>query len=195
VNDELRHRLGRSDPLRHDEIPATPPAHLLEQIMTNTLDTPTSYEAARPRRRWPVLAAAAAAVVVLAGTAVVLTGGDDPAAPPLALELPDDGGALSSCLAFDVAILAQMPLAFEGRAVEVADGVVTLDVTQWYAGGEAEQVTVAAATGMEALIGGIEFVPGGDYLITATDGTVNFCGYSAPATDDLRAAFAEAFPG
>jgi hypothetical protein len=193
VNDDLRHRLGRTDPLRHDEIPATPPAYLLEQIMTDTLDTPVSPST--PRRRWPALAAAAAAVVVLAGTAVVLSGTDDPAAPPMALALPGDDGALSSCMAFDVAILAQMPIAFEGRAVDVADGVVTLDVTQWYRGGEAEQVTLAAASGMEALIGGIEFTPGGDYLITATEGNVNFCGYSAPATDDLRAAFAEAFPG
>src|SRR5690606_30842071 len=52
-----------------------------------------------------------------------------------------------------------------------------------------------APAGMEALIGGIPFEEGGSYLITAYDGTVNYCGFSGPATADLRAAFDEAFGG
>jgi hypothetical protein len=148
------------------------------------------------RRRWSLLAGIAAAVVIAAGvTTVAVTADDDPADPPLALALPDDS-ALASCIVFDVVFLADLPVAFEGRAVEVADGQVTLDVTQWYRGGTADQATLTAAGGMVALLDGFEFVEGSDYLITATeDGTVNFCGYSGPATDELRAAFAQAFPG
>jgi hypothetical protein len=147
------------------------------------------------RRRWPLLAGIAAAIVVAVGVATVaLTADDDPVDPPLALDLPGDS-ALASCIVFDVAFLADLPVAFEGRAVEVTDGQVTLDVTRWYRGGDADQATLAAAGGMVALLDGFEFVEGSDYLITATeDGNVNFCGYSGPATDELRAAFARAFP-
>jgi hypothetical protein len=148
------------------------------------------------RRRWPLLAGVTAAIVIAAGvTTVAITADDDPVDPPLALVLPEDT-ALASCIVFDVAFLADMPVAFEGRAVEVADGQVTLDVNRWYRGGDADRATLAAAGGMVALLDGFEFVEGSDYLITATeDGTVNFCGYSGLATDDLRAAFAQAFPG
>ncbi len=47
---------------------------------------------------------------------------------------------------------------------------------------------------VEALIGGVEFVPGQQYLITAYDGVVNYCGHSGPATPELQALFDQAFP-
>jgi hypothetical protein len=203
MTDDLRQRLARLDPLQPETIPADPPDSLLEQIMAITTNVPTppapgpapAPSGRATRRVWPVLVAAAAAVALFVGVAGVVLSGDDPAEPPLVLGLPDGGGALASCLPFDVAVLAQMPLAFEGRAVEVTDGPVTLDVTRWYRGGDATQVTLAAMPDAVALIDGIDFVAGGDYLITATDGQVNFCGYSTPATDEMRAAFASAFPG
>jgi hypothetical protein len=34
---------------------------------------------------------------------------------------------------------------------------------------------------------------GEQYLITATDGNVNYCGFSGPSTPELRSAFEEAF--
>lgn len=113
-------------------------------------------------------------------------------APPLQLALtPDD--AMASCLAFDVAILAGMPLAFEGTVTAVEGETVTLSVDRWFKGGEASEVNLISQAGMVALIGGVDFSVGGQYLITATDGTVNACGYSSEATPEMRAAFEQAF--
>ena len=50
-----------------------------------------------------------------------------------------------------------------------------------------------APQGMEALIAGIPFEVGGQYLITAYDGNVNYCGFSGPSTPELRAAYEQAF--
>jgi hypothetical protein len=44
-----------------------------------------------------------------------------------------------------------------------------------------------------ALEGGVEFADGQTYLVTATDGTVNGCGYSGLATPELQSAFDSAF--
>jgi len=75
---------------------------------------------------------------------------------------------------------------------------VTLDIERWYHDGTdsgADRVTVNAPEGMEALIGGVAFEVGGQYLISAgADGNVSYCGYTAPATDELRASFDQAFP-
>ena len=53
---------------------------------------------------------------------------------------------------------------------------------------------MVAPEGLEALIGGVTFEPGQQYLITATDGVVNYCGFSGPATPELQALFDQAFP-
>lgn len=50
-----------------------------------------------------------------------------------------------------------------------------------------------APSGLEALIDGFEFEVGKQYLITAADGNVNYCGYSGIATPELTAAFSDAF--
>jgi len=50
-----------------------------------------------------------------------------------------------------------------------------------------------APQGLEALIGGIPFESGEQYLITAYDGQVNYCGFSGPSTPEFRASFVEAF--
>ena len=42
---------------------------------------------------------------------------------------------------------------------------------------------------------GVELVAGEEYLLTATDGVVNGCGFSGPSTPELEAAFDEAFGG
>ena len=73
--------------------------------------------------------------------------------------------------------------------------IITLDVERWYTGGEGDTVQITAPDGLEALIGGIDFVDGETYLVIATDGTVNYCGYSGPATPDLQSVYDAAFPG
>lgn len=199
-DEELRSHLERMDPM-HPGVPMEPVTsessrRRLEHIMsTPTIET----REAKPRSSRTVWFAAAAAVLVAAVAigGIALNRSDDPevvAGPPLELTAgPHD--ALASCLQFDVSTLAMMPVAFEGTVVAVEGEAVTLDVDRWFAGGNAEQVRVTAPAGLEALIGGIAFEQGGSYLITATDGTVNYCGYSGPATPEFRQAFEEAFPG
>lgn len=152
-------------------------------------------ETRTPRSNRRLVLALVAVLAVAVVVVVVMSLSDDPeaaAGPPLELSLGEDP-SMAMCLAFDVAELAKLPVAFEGTATEVDGDQVTLDVDRWFEGGDAERVRLTAPGGMVALIGGIDFVEGEQYLITATDGTVNYCGFSGPATPELRAAFEEAF--
>lgn len=201
TDEELRDRLAAADPAQHVSV-NTIPHHLMEHIMTTT--TPTtdhtdSPSSARPARRWrlPALGGAAAAVAAVIGVAT-LGGGNSPVtATPL--ELTGGGDAMASCLPFSVDILDDMVTAFEGTATAVDGATVMLEIDRWYhdgTGSGAEVATVNAPEGMEALIGGIAFEPGGQYLVSAdAEGNVAYCGYTAPATDDMRASFEQAFPG
>jgi hypothetical protein len=146
----------------------------------------------RARLRPMHLRVAAGLAVLVAVVAVAANLGTS--APPLELALgPDDG--LASCLAFDVEILAGMPVAFEGTVTGIEGETVSLAVDDWYKGGEATQVNLISSGGSLALIGGIDFELAGQYLITASDGTVNACGFSSVASPEMRAAFDEAFGG
>lgn len=219
MNDELREQLGRLDPM-HLGVPvesATTSSSRarMEQIMNTplldredprtTTDTTTSAATpsplgARRRRSWMMLGGVAAAVAVVVGGAVILSGGDGAgdsevaAGPPLELSL-GESGVMSSCIAFDTSFLAGMSPAFAGTATSVDGETVTLTVDRWYAGGDAATVELRGAVGSPALIDGFEFQVDQRYLITAAEGTVNFCGYSGLATPELTAAFDAAFPG
>ena len=214
MNDELREQLGRLDPM-HPGVPVesvttSSSRARMEKIMnTPVLDHEESLTtpARRPmpigtrrRRNWMLLSGVAAAAVVAIGGAVIIgSQGDDGGSqvavgPPLELSL-GDSNVMSSCIMFDVAFLSEMSPAFAGTATSVDGETVTLTVDRWYAGGDAASVVLHAAPGSPALIDGFEFVAGQRYLITAADGTVNFCGYSGLATPELTAAFEAAFPG
>ena len=130
---------------------------------------------------------------VVATLAMVLAacGGGTDAEP---LELSAGGGdQMMSCLAFDPAVLADMPVAFEGTATAVEGDSVRLDVDRWFKGGETDEVVLLAPQGLEALIAGIPFEVGGQYLVSATDGQVNYCGFSGESTPELLAGFEAAF--
>lgn len=100
---------------------------------------------------------------------------------------------MAMCIVISAEELAKLPVAFEGTATSVDGENVTLDVTQWFRGGDAAQVALTAPQGLEALIAGIAFEEGQTYLITATDGVVNYCGFSDVASPELRALYEEAF--
>lgn len=200
MRDELRERLARLDPMR-SEVPTesvtTPSSReLLEEIMSTSSTEPIE---AKPRpKKNPWYLAAAAALVVVVGAAIAFTGGigGDPVAstPPLVLEAGADD-PMAMCIQFSVEELAKAQVAFEGTVASVDGETVTLDVEEWFTGGDASQVVLNAPAGMEALLGGVPFEEGGQYLITAYDGTVNYCGFSGPSTPEMRAAFEEAFAG
>jgi len=220
VNDELREQLGQLDPM-HPGVPVTSPTTpssraRLEHIMntplidqdtsTNTqghpiAGTPMDTAIARNRRRnWTIIGSVAAAAVIAVGSAVVIgnswgdAGGQIAAGPPLELSL-GDSNVMSSCMMFDEAFLAEMSPAFAGTATAVEGDTVTLDVDRWYAGGDAATVVLHGSTGTPTLIDDFAFEAGEQYLITAADGNVNFCGYSGLATPELTAAFDRAFGG
>ncbi len=126
--------------------------------------------------------------------AMVLSGcSADSETEALELSAGDGGTTMASCLAFDPAILADMPVAFEGTVTSVDGDRVTLDVDEWFKGGDADEVVLVAPQGLEALIGGIAFQEDEQYLISATNGQVNYCGFSGESTDELRAGFEAAF--
>jgi hypothetical protein len=163
------------------------------------MSTPTQEQtdSESGRRTWMIPVAAAAALVLAIAGGIAFTGGDDnpPVATGETLELnAGEEDLMAMCIAFSPEELEKVAeIAFEGTVTAVDGDTVTLTVANWYRGDEAEIVVLNAPQGMEALIGGIPFEIGGQYLITAADGNVNYCGFSGPSTPELRAAFDEAF--
>ena len=78
----------------------------------------------------------------------------------------------------------------------MAGDQVTLEVDHWYKGGDADVVQLTSPGDESVLLeGGIQFAEGERYLVSASEGTVSSCGFSGPYTDEMAAAFAEAFGG
>ncbi len=209
-DDDLRARLSRLDPapagVPVDPV-TSPRAHeLVERAMSTPLQTPdrpsAPDEVARRRRPWLPAAAAAAVLGAVGGGLLVLgqdesvrtlpgsDGGEQPSV--LALELPP-GDLSMSCVQFDVQFLRDMPVALAGTVTALDPGQVSLDVDRWYRGGSADRVTIAVPENNSAALDGVDFREGERYLLTATDGTVNGCGFSGPASAELESAFTEAF--
>ncbi|MGK2928986.1 MAG: hypothetical protein ACSLFO_05350 [Acidimicrobiales bacterium] len=173
-------------------------------MTTDTTPTDRPADPADPdgphaTRRTVWLAAAAAVVVATIGVGVAFSSGDgdapvDSAGPPLELSL-GAGDAMASCLPVEAEFLADMPMAFAGTVTAVEGDLVTLEVDRWYTGGDADVVELRAQGGQAALIAGFEFETGERYLVSAFDASVNFCGFSGPATPELTAIFDEAFAG
>jgi hypothetical protein len=189
---DLRNRLAASNPTppseQVDPITSDRARELMEDIMTTAIKT--EGPRTEPRRLRLMGAVAAALVVVIGGAS--LFGSLGTSGDPLVLTANGED-ATASCLPFEVGILGGMSPAFGGTVVDLTDSVATLEVDRWFTGGDAEIVEIEYTPGFEALIGTPSLEVGQRYLITATDGVVNGCGYSGVATADYEAAFAEAF--
>lgn len=217
--DELRARLAAADPARPggpahvvDESPDAVSTRIEEAVMTTRVThnpTRNSGDGSgdRPnasRSRW--LAAAAAIVLVTAAAAAAVVGGvlgdsarDSRSGRTVALTVPG-ADTMASCLPFDVGFLREMPLAFSGTATAVTDDEVVLEVDRWYKAGATQREATSATLSMpggaaSVALDGVEFTEGERYLVTATDGQVNGCGFSGRATPELTAAYQEAFTG
>lgn len=160
--------------------------------MTSTTEPVPTGNVEDRNRRTRIMAIVVATVAVIAIAAVGWFRVPDTGEEALLLSLEAED-ANASCLALDPAVLAGMSPAFAGTVRSSEGESVVLDVDRWYAGPEAERVELRAPAGMEALIGGINFEVGRQYLISATDGTVNYCGYSGPVTPELQAAYDAAY--
>jgi len=195
MNDgELRHRLAASNPSPPmkpvDPVGSDRARALMEDIMSTTITRQPRVEPKRPR--FLALAAAAASFAVVA--AALLFGGLAASSEPLQLTA-EPAGLTAMCLPFEGETLSGMSPAFGGTVTAVNGGTAVIAVDRWYAGGDSENVEIQFTPGLEALIGTPDFEVGEQYLITATDGVVNGCGYSGLATPEYQAAFAAAFGG
>jgi hypothetical protein len=199
-DDELRARLQAADPARRD---APADSWIDELVVATVNEQENRTEEPRGRTRWlvPGVAAAAVAAIAVGGYAFVAAddggGGDkgDEQRTELALTLPAPD-PMQMCIQFSAETLRPMEKAFAGTAADVTGDQVTLDVDRWYKGGDAEVVELTGSTDAGVLLeGGIQFTEGERYLVTATGNDVNGCGFSGVYTDDMAAAFDEAFGG
>lgn len=153
----------------------------------------------------PVVAPVVALLVVLALLLGACgQGGDDDAtasggsedtssqaAEPVSLTLPESSDA--KCMMVSPEVLAQMDTAFEGTVTAIEGDQVTLEVDRWFAGGESDTVVVTQQdTAISVPV--VEFEEGGTYLVSATDGVVSMCGFSAESSPELSATYEQAFP-
>lgn len=146
---------------------------------------------------FPVVGIIVVALVAVAAVVALAVGWFWPLNSTDTIELSagaDD--ATASCIVFSTEELVRVAdIAFEGTVTDVDGARVALSVDEWFEGGDADRVVLNAPEGMEALIGGIPFVAGEQYLISAQRGNVNYCGFSGPSTAEYRTAFQRAFGG
>jgi len=210
VTDELHHRLHASDPA--SSLPPADPervARLLEDVMSTELTTENRETGTHGRGPLTWLVAAAAAVIIAGvGIYAVVSHDDDSGAPPTAAEptlteqtvtdltVPDPEATSAKCMVPNAEVLAQQSVAFDGTVTRLAGDVVTLTPTRWYAGEPTDLVEVQAPPAeLEGLLLAVDFEEGGRYLVSATDGRVTLCGFSAPYSTELAALYDQAFPG
>jgi hypothetical protein len=117
-------------------------------------------------------------------------GGADP------VELTADASTAGKCAVPSAETLATFDTAFSGTVTSLEDGTATLEVDQWYAGGDASTATVTTPDkDLAALLMAVEFEKGKSYLVSATDGRVTLCGFTGETTPELQAIYDEAFAG
>jgi len=198
MTDDLERRLRAADPARSASV-YQPADSLIQELSEAAMSTtPTQQDPRRPR--WVPAVAAAAAVAVLGVGAYAVVTSDDKDAPPTALPssmeltLPA-AGVMASCLGYSVDILADMPTAFSGTAVDVDEESVLLEVDTWYRGGDADTVELATADGETiSLSEVVKFAEGERYLVTASEtGTVNSCGFTSEWSPGMASDFDRAF--
>lgn len=196
LHDEIHDRLRRLDPVMDAPVdPVTGPraAALMEQIMqtqpepVNVTSTPPT-PARRPRRAL-FAALGALGVAAVGAFAFVAMRGDDAEPTSVAFSLAASDPLTQMCLPISDQQPSAEASAFRGTVVDISADSVTLDVTKWYQNGDADQVVISTAGMPIAALDGVDFVQGGDYLITAGDGQVGVCGVSGPYSADLEGWF------
>lgn len=193
---DIERRLRAADPTQSAKV-YRPSDSSIKHLLEATMST-SETNGSKPSRRLQVVLAAAAVSIVGVATFAVVAGNDDASTPgtesTMQLALPGSN-VMSSCIAYSVDILADMPTAFSGQVVEVGDDSVVLEVDKWYRGGDAKNVELATLNGEQvALNGVVDFAKDKRYLVTASEtGTVNSCGFTAEwnpeMADDFEAGF------
>lgn len=125
----------------------------------------------------------------------------EPEPPPSAssssstVELTADGSTAGKCAVPSAETLAGFDTAFEGTVTSLEGGTATLAVEKWYAGGDgAETVTVTTPSEvLQDLLMAVEFKPDRAYLVSADEGRVTLCGFTAETSPELEALYQSAF--
>jgi hypothetical protein len=200
--DELFARLRDADPAA--ALPPADPhrvARLLEDAMSH--DTMTESRETGTRGRSPLtwlVAAAAVALIAAAGGFALLSRHSDPVPPPTAAEptvteltMPETSSG--RCMVPSADVLKGAAYAFDGTVIAIENDTATLEVDQWYAGDQTDQVDVdQSGSDLSSLILAPVFEEGQRFLVAGTqDGSVIVCGFSAPYSADLADLYAEAF--
>lgn len=151
------------------------------------------------------------ALVAMAGLAACgqetdpQSSGDPTAATPTAestsgsgpLELTADPSAAGKCAAPNAETLAGFDTAFQGTVTSLDDGTATLAVEEWYAGGDGSETVTVTTPGkaLEDLLMAVDFQTDRTYLVSATDGRVTLCGFTAEKSAELEGLYRAAYPG
>ncbi len=198
MTDELERRLRAADPARSANS-YQPADSTISDLTEATMNATPTHDGTRRPGWLPGVAAAAAVAILGVGTYAVVTGNDDhpttaAGGPSMELSLPR-ADVMTSCVQYSVDILADMPTAFAGTAVEVDEDRVLLEVDTWYRGGETKTVELSTVDGKSTSLSGVvEFADGERYLVTASENkTVNSCGFTGRWSPDMAADFDRAF--
>lgn len=110
------------------------------------------------------------------------------------LALTADSSTAGKCAVPSAETLATFDTAFAGTVISLEDGTATLSVDDWYAGAEAATVTVESPSqDLRDLLLAVDFQEGVSYLVTASDGRVTLCGFTAEDNPELQAMYDVAF--
>ena len=175
-------------PLRGDQL-----TRLTEDAMT-AIDTQPETPTPRRRRSGLLIGGlAVAAAAVVAAIAIPLAVGQQQ--PPTVLTLqPTDPMAMCAVVTAD-AVDEFAEQAFRADVASIADGTVTLTVTERFRGEVSDTVQVVQGTDAALDGGPMIFEDGATYLISAADGEVLTCGLSGAADEGLEPIYDEAFGG
>ncbi|MGL5825908.1 MAG: hypothetical protein ACRCYU_14025 [Nocardioides sp.] len=108
------------------------------------------------------------------------------------LTLGDD--ALDKCRVPDVEVLRSQSLAVDATVGAIDGRRVTLNVAKWFRGEPTDQLVLRTATSeLRLALSGVDFEQGGRYLVSAIDGQVTMCGFSAEYNRELARLYRQAF--
>lgn len=148
-----------------------------------------------------VVAAASVLAVAVSGSLLLRDSTDgqaasqDSALTVTDLALGRDAPTMARCIPFSVGLLADMPIAFSGEVTQREGDDVLITVDTWYRGPQTDQVRLVAPDMSMTSLGdtAVDFRQGSRYLVTATNGVVNYCGFSGLWTQERANEFAAAF--
>ena len=210
-DDLLRARLHASDPAA--SLPPADPervARLLEDVMSTELTTENRETGTHDRGPLTWLVAAAAAVIIAGvGLFAVLNHDEDPARAADGrrhdAHRADGHGAVragrrrrtsAKCMVPNAEVLAQQSVAFDGTVT--AAGRRRRHARRPPPGTPASRPTWSRCRrrrpSWRSLLLAVSFEEGGRYLVSATDGQVTLCGFSAPYSAELAALYDAGLP-